>query len=113
MPQTGWRDGRGGAVTTAADYGLTRRIWHQLEPIHAMFWYAPEVFAEAEALGYDVQTGGRATSPGRWRRWEPSARAQRLAELTTPLLVAAFESGLLPPESTLGIAHVPAPSVRT
>ena len=41
-----------------------------------------------------------------------SGRAQRLAELTTPLLGAAFESGLLPAQSTLGIATVPAPSPR-
>ena len=32
---------------TAGEYGLARRMWHQLEPVHAVFWYAPEVFAEA------------------------------------------------------------------
>jgi hypothetical protein len=26
---------------------LARRMWHQLEPIHAVLYYAPEVFAEA------------------------------------------------------------------
>lgn len=41
---------------TAEDYGLARRMWHQLEPVHALFWYAPEVFAEAAALGYKVTT---------------------------------------------------------
>jgi hypothetical protein len=25
---------------TSEDYGLTRRMWHQLEPVHAVFWYA-------------------------------------------------------------------------
>jgi hypothetical protein len=39
-------------------------------------------------------------------------RAQRLAELTGPLLGAAFESGLLPGQSTLGIANVPPPAPR-
>ena len=39
---------------TAEDYGLARRMWHQLEPVHAVFWYAPEVFEEAARLGYDV-----------------------------------------------------------
>jgi len=39
-------------------------------------------------------------------------RAERLAELTGPLLGAAFESGLLPAQSTLGIAAVPAPAPR-
>jgi hypothetical protein len=38
------------------------------------------------------------------------AGAQRLAELTGPLLGAAFESGLLPGQSTLGIANVPPPA---
>jgi hypothetical protein len=36
------------------------------------------------------------------------ARAQRLADLTGPILGAAFASGLLPAQSTLGIATVPA-----
>jgi Helix-turn-helix family len=53
----------------AEDYGLARRMWHQLEPVHAVFWYAPEVFAEAATLGYDVAT-----------RW-PSYFAWRLAPL--------------------------------
>lgn len=56
-------------MTTMADYGRARRMWHQLEPVQAVFWYAPEVFAEAAALGYDVAT-----------RW-PSYFAWRLAPL--------------------------------
>jgi hypothetical protein len=40
------------------------------------------------------------------------ARAQRLADLTGPLFGTAFESGLLPLQSTLGIANVPAPAPR-
>ena len=39
-----------------------------------------------------------------------SAKTQRLAELINPVLGAAFESGLLPGQSTLGIASVPAPA---
>jgi hypothetical protein len=46
-----------------------------------------------------------------WQALGP-ARAQRLAELTGPLLGAAFESGLLPGQSTLGIANVPPPAPR-
>lgn len=38
------------------DPGLARRMWHQLEPIHAAFHCAPEVFAEAARLGYSVDT---------------------------------------------------------
>jgi hypothetical protein len=41
-------------MATSDDHGLARRMWHQLEPIHAVFWYAPEVLKEAAALGYDV-----------------------------------------------------------
>jgi hypothetical protein len=44
-------------------------MWHQLEPVHAVFWYAPQVFAEAAALGYEAKT-----------RW-PSYFAWRLAPL--------------------------------
>jgi Helix-turn-helix family len=64
---------------TAADYGLARRMWHQLEPIHAVFWYAPEVCQEAAALGYDVTA-----------RW-PSYFAWRAAPLSAagPSLVAS------------------------
>jgi hypothetical protein len=54
---------------TTEDYGLARRMWHQLEPVYAVFYYAPEVFAEASGLGYDVET-----------RW-PSYFAWRLAPL--------------------------------
>ncbi|WP_242902681.1 SCO6745 family protein [Actinomadura terrae] len=37
------------------DPSLARRMWHQLEPVHAPFWYAPEMFAEAAALGFDAE----------------------------------------------------------
>src|SRR5262249_29107333 len=48
---------------------------------------------------------------GPWRALGPG-RTERLAELTGPMLGAAFESGLLPGQSTLGIANVPAPAPR-
>ncbi|XRQ10151.1 SCO6745 family protein [Actinomadura welshii] len=51
------------------DPGLARRAWHQIEPVHALFWYSPDVFAEAAALGYRVET-----------RW-PSYFAWRAAPL--------------------------------
>ncbi|MEW2358100.1 hypothetical protein [Spirillospora sp. NPDC029432] len=31
-----------------------RRLWQLLEPVHATLYYAPEVIAEAAALGYDT-----------------------------------------------------------
>ena len=47
----------------AADYGLARRMWHQLEPVHAVFWYAPEVFDEAAATGGPALALGILTVP--------------------------------------------------
>ncbi|MDQ0698154.1 MULTISPECIES: hypothetical protein [unclassified Streptomyces] len=32
-----------------------RQMWHLLEPLHAVLYYAPEAFDEAAALGYDVE----------------------------------------------------------
>jgi Helix-turn-helix family len=80
---------------TAQDYGLARRMWHQLEPVHAVFWYAPEVFAEAAALGYEVTT-----------RW-PSYFAWRLAPLGAvgPRLAASACYSFSP---AMVAAHVPA-----
>ena len=77
------------------DYGLARRMWHQLEPIHAVFWYAPEAFEEAAGLGYDVQT-----------RW-PSYFAWRLAPLGAagPRLAASACYSFSP---DMVAAHVPA-----
>ena len=82
-------------MTATEDYGLARRMWHQLEPVHAVFWYAPQVFGEAAALGYDVAT-----------RW-PSYFAWRLAPLGAvgPRLAASacysFSPGMV-------AEHVPA-----
>ncbi|WP_229075962.1 hypothetical protein [Actinoplanes sp. DH11] len=49
--------------------GLARQLWRVVEPLHAILYYAPEVTAEAEKLGYDVET-----------RW-PSYFAWRAAPL--------------------------------
>jgi Helix-turn-helix family len=68
---------------TAADYGLARRMWHQLEPIHAVFWYAPEVFQEAAALGYDVTA--------RWPSYF-ALRAAPLGAAGSSLVASAFYS---------------------
>jgi hypothetical protein len=54
---------------TAQQYELPRQMWHQLEPVHALFWYAPEMFEEAAGLGFGVTT-----------RW-PSYFAWRCAPL--------------------------------
>jgi len=80
---------------TDEDFGLARRMWHQLEPIHALIWYAPQVFEEAAGLGYDTQT-----------RW-PSYFAWRLAPLGTagPSLAASACYSFSP---QMVAAHVPA-----
>jgi hypothetical protein len=77
------------------DPGLARRMWHQLEPIHAVFYYAPEVFAEAAKLGYAVDT-----------RW-PSYFAWRSAPFGAagPGLVAAAFYSFSP---AMVAQHVPA-----
>jgi helix-turn-helix protein len=49
--------------------GFARRMWHHVEAIHAYLYYAPEVFAQAEGLGFAAGT-----------RW-PSYFAWRLAPL--------------------------------
>jgi helix-turn-helix protein len=51
---------------------MERQMWQLLEPVHAIVYYAPEVFEEFAALGYDVTT-----------RW-PSYFALRSAPLGTP-----------------------------
>ncbi|MET8987265.1 hypothetical protein ABZW49_17615 [Nonomuraea wenchangensis] len=74
---------------------LARRMWHQLEPLHAVLYFSPEAFAEAAALGYDVES-----------RW-PSYFAYRTAPLGragTRLATAACYS--FSPATVAG--HVPA-----
>ncbi|MDT9692118.1 hypothetical protein Q5762_28065 [Streptomyces sp. P9(2023)] len=38
----------------AVEPGRVRQMWHLIEPLHALVYYAPEAFDEARALGYDV-----------------------------------------------------------
>lgn len=38
-----------------ADLSEVRRMWHLLEPLHAVLYYAPEAFEEAASLGYGVE----------------------------------------------------------
>ncbi|MET7615845.1 hypothetical protein [Streptomyces sp. NPDC005408] len=56
----------------AEDYGRVRQMWHLLEPLHAVVYYAPEVFEEFAALGYETD-----------ERW-PSYFALRSAPLGAP-----------------------------
>ncbi|MGW6566556.1 SCO6745 family protein [Streptomyces sp. NPDC054975] len=38
----------------AVEPGRVRQMWHLIEPLHALLYYAPEAFDEARALGHDV-----------------------------------------------------------
>ncbi|MGW4555638.1 SCO6745 family protein [Streptomyces sp. NPDC004365] len=38
----------------AVEPGQVRQLWHLLEPLHALLYYAPEAFEEAAALGYGI-----------------------------------------------------------
>ncbi|GAA0654921.1 hypothetical protein GCM10010193_01450 [Kitasatospora atroaurantiaca] len=65
------------------DRALPRTVWHHFEAVHAVLYFAPEAFAEAAALGYDVES-----------RW-PSYFAWRAAPLgaaSRELVTAAFYS---------------------
>src|SRR5690348_2120367 len=62
---------------------LARQMWHLIEPVHALLYYAPQVFAAAEALGY-------ATEP-RWPSYF-AWRAAPLGAVGTHVVSAAFYS---------------------
>ncbi|MFF3174817.1 hypothetical protein ACFVQ0_19610 [Streptomyces sp. NPDC057900] len=47
------------------ELGRARQMWHLLEPLHAVLYYAPEAFEEAAALGY--RTDERWPSYFAWR----------------------------------------------
>ncbi|MFH8497449.1 SCO6745 family protein [Streptomyces coeruleorubidus] len=61
----------GDAVTRdgSVEPARVRQMWHLLEPLHAVLYYAPEAFEEAAALGYGTR-----------ERW-PSYFAYRAAPL--------------------------------
>ncbi|MEV4160849.1 SCO6745 family protein [Nonomuraea dietziae] len=75
--------------------GLSRRMWHQVEPVHALLYFSPQAFDEAAGLGYDIES-----------RW-PSYFAWRWAPLGTPgaRLVAATAYSFSP---AMVAEHVPA-----
>ncbi len=75
--------------------GLVRQMWQLLEPIHATLYYAPEVAAQAAALGYAVDT--------RWPSYFP-LRSAPLGAAGPELVAATFYS--FNPEMVR--AHVPA-----
>ncbi|WP_028810836.1 SCO6745 family protein [Streptomyces flavidovirens] len=65
------------------ELGRVRQMWHLLEPLHAVVYYAPEVFEEAEKLGYatDVRWPG-------YFAWRPAP----LGAVSADVVAAAFYS---------------------
>ncbi|MFI9152750.1 hypothetical protein [Streptomyces sp. NPDC053367] len=60
-----------------------RQLWHLLEPLHAVLYYAPEVFEEAAALGYGTEE--------RWPSYFPF-RAAPLGAVGSRSVTSAFYS---------------------
>lgn len=53
-----WLDSRfpfGKVEIMTGEPARVRQMWHLLEPLHAVLYYAPEAFDEAAALGYDIE----------------------------------------------------------
>ncbi|GAA4679638.1 hypothetical protein GCM10023215_11010 [Pseudonocardia yuanmonensis] len=71
------------STTTVVPAPLVRGIWQVLEPVHAVLYYAPEVAAEAAALGYDTAT--------RWPSYFP-LRAAPLGRPGPEVVTSAFYS---------------------
>ncbi|MFF0017167.1 hypothetical protein [Streptomyces sp. NPDC005374] len=72
-----------GAVGGAVEPARVRQLWHLLEPLHAVLYYAPEVFEEAAALGYDTKE--------RWPSYFP-LRAVPLGPVGAGRVASAFYS---------------------
>ncbi|MGQ4489122.1 hypothetical protein ACN6LM_006719 [Streptomyces sp. SAS_281] len=74
------------------ELGRVRQLWHLLEPVHAVLYYAPEAFEEAAALGYAVDE--RWPSYFAWRAAPlGEAGADRVAEAFhsfSPRMVGAY-----------------------
>ncbi|MET0235916.1 MAG: hypothetical protein ABW224_14825 [Kibdelosporangium sp.] len=72
-----------------------RQMWHLLEPVHALVYYAPEVSEEFAQLGYEVDT--------RWPSYF-ALRAAPLGPASSELVSATFYSF----SPAMVAAHVPA-----
>ncbi|MFE4689499.1 hypothetical protein ACFRH6_05530 [Streptomyces sp. NPDC056749] len=74
------------------EWGRVRQMWHLLEPLHAVVYYAPEAFEEAAALGY--ATDERWPSYFAWRAAPLGAvdadRVTRTFHSFSPWMTAAY-----------------------
>ncbi|MES5821996.1 hypothetical protein [Streptomyces sp. RG80] len=78
--------GTGPAVdgdSDGVDPARVRQLWHLLEPLHAVLYYAPEVFEEVADLGYDTKE--------RWPSYFP-LRAAPLGAVGAERVASAFYS---------------------
>ncbi|SNX61748.1 hypothetical protein SAMN06272735_3495 [Streptomyces sp. TLI_55] len=96
----------GTGVVGSVEPARARQLWHLLEPLHAVLYYAPEVFEEAAALGFDTKE--------RWPSYFPF-RAAPLGAVDAGRVASAFYSfsprmvaehvdaawGIAPPEAVL------------
>jgi hypothetical protein len=67
----------------AVEPGRVRQMWHLLEPLHAVLYYAPETFEETAALGYRTEE--------RWPGYFP-LRAAPLGPVGAERVTSAFYS---------------------
>lgn len=67
----------------SVDLGVVRQMWQLLEPVHAVLYYAPEVFAQVDRLGLPTGT--------RWPSYFP-LRAAPLGAAGPDLVAATFYS---------------------
>ncbi|MEV5313561.1 hypothetical protein [Streptomyces sp. NPDC052610] len=74
-------EGAGGAGVI--EPARARQLWHLLEPLHAVLYYAPEAFEEAAALGFDTRE--------RWPSYFPF-RAAPLGPVGSRAVASAFYS---------------------
>jgi helix-turn-helix protein len=70
-------------TSPTTDLGLVRRMWQTLEPLHALNYYSPQMFREAEVLGYAVDE--------RWPAYF-AMRAAPLGPASAELVTATFYS---------------------
>ncbi|WP_407287893.1 SCO6745 family protein [Streptomyces sp. BP-8] len=73
-------------------HAVARRMWHQLEPLHAALYFAPEARQVAADLGYDV--GSRWPSYFAWRAAPLGAAGPELVAATfytfSPRMIARY-----------------------
>lgn len=98
--ETGIGTGVGTGGEVGIELGEVRRLWHLLEPLHAVLYYAPEVFEEAAALGY------AGSAEDRWPTYFPF-RAAPLASACRPPSTASARAWSPRTWTPLGTARAP------